>query len=24
VDAGVSPRFDGRGVRPYITFHVVL
>ncbi len=24
VDAGVSPRFDGRGVRPYVAFHVVL
>jgi len=24
VDVGVSPRFDGRGVRPYLAFHVVL
>ncbi len=24
VDLGVSPRFDGRGVRPYAAFHVVL
>ena len=24
VDAGISPRFDGRGVRPYLAFHVVL
>ena len=24
VDVGVSPRFDGRGVRPYVAFHVVL
>lgn len=24
VDLGVSPRFDGHGVRPYLAFHVVL
>lgn len=24
IDAGVSPRFDGHGVRPYLAFHVVL
>ena len=24
VDIGISPRFDGRGVRPYVAFHVVL
>ena len=24
VDVGVSPRFDGRGVRPYLAFHIVL
>ena len=24
VDVGASPRFDGRGVRPYLAFHVVL
>ena len=24
VDAGISPRFDGRGVRPYLALHVVL
>lgn len=24
VDVGISPRFDGHGVRPYVAFHVVL
>jgi len=24
VDLGISPRFDGHGVRPYVAFHVVL